>query len=172
MGNNVKKIVGAIYLKNGRAMKGFASDSVSEFDAVGLAEQLSNSNADELIVFDLSPAGDDKAHEEALDIIKERYGSEPVFFVFSDNKKYADDFFSAAGLEYRLMDYETEDAVRDDMFLMSRCSHNIMANSSYSWWGAWLNRNKDKTVICPEKGVWGGDFYPEGWMKVTASSGK
>jgi hypothetical protein len=63
-------------------------------------------------------------------------------------------------------------AVRDDMFLMSRCSHNIMANSSYSWWGAFLNENKDKTVICPETGVWGGDFYPEGWMKVTASSGK
>lgn len=114
----------------------------------------------------------DDYYIKALDIIKERYGSEPVFFVFSDNKKYADDFFSAAGLEYRLMDYETEDAVRDDMFLMSRCSHNIMANSSYSWWGAFLNDNKDKTVICPETGVWGGDFYPEGWMKVTASSGK
>ena len=114
----------------------------------------------------------DDYYIKALDIIKERYGSEPVFFVFSDNKKYADDFFSSAGLKYRLMDYETDDAVRDDMFLMSRCSHNIMANSSYSWWGAFLNENKDKTVICPETGVWGGDFYPEGWMKVTASSGK
>ena len=46
MGSNVKKIVGAIYLKNGRAMNGFGSDSVCDFDAVREAERLSNSNAD------------------------------------------------------------------------------------------------------------------------------
>ena len=58
MENKVKKIVGAIYLKNGRAMKGFRTDKVCEFDAVSEAERLSNSNADEIIVFDLSPAGE------------------------------------------------------------------------------------------------------------------
>ena len=71
MESNVKKIVGAIYLKNGRAMNGFGSDSVCDFDAVREAERLSNSNADEILVFDLSPSGDDKAHEESLDVIKE-----------------------------------------------------------------------------------------------------
>ena len=41
-----------------------------------------------------------------------------------------------------------------------------MANSSYSWWAAWLNQNKEKIVICPELGMWKGDFYPDNWIKI------
>ncbi|WP_022763904.1 bifunctional phosphoribosyl-AMP cyclohydrolase/phosphoribosyl-ATP diphosphatase HisIE [Butyrivibrio sp. XPD2006] len=91
MGNNVKKIVGAIYLKNGRAMEGFGSDSVCDFDAVSEAERLSNSNADEIIVFDLSPAGDDKAHEESLDVIKDICKTVDVPVIGAGNVKRMED---------------------------------------------------------------------------------
>lgn len=52
---------------------------------------------------------------------------------------------------------------------MTQCRHHIIANSSYSWWGAWLNAHTDKIVIAPAK--WyeqkeSPDIYPQNWIKL------
>jgi hypothetical protein len=60
----------------------------------------------------------------------------------------------------------------NDLFLMSIAEHNIIANSSFSWWGAWLNNNPNKIVICPKE--WFGeilshntkDLIPEKWIQL------
>ena len=61
-----------------------------------------------------------------------------------------------------------------DLWIMNLCEHNIIANSSFSWWGAWLNQNPDKRVVAPKK--WFGpayngvhdtkDLYPQSWIKA------
>ena len=60
-----------------------------------------------------------------------------------------------------------------DLRMMSLCDHHIIANSSFSWWGAWLGRNPDKVVIAPERWFGPGyaqldtrDLLPETWLKV------
>ena len=67
-----KKFIGAIFLLNKKAVKGIGSTEVIAEDPVAYAEKLSDSNVDEIFVFDLSETGNDKAHEEALDVIKDR----------------------------------------------------------------------------------------------------
>lgn len=59
-----------------------------------------------------------------------------------------------------------------DLYIMSMCKNNIIANSSFSWWGAWLNNNKDKKVIAPKSwfgpsaNLYEGDILPEKWIKL------
>jgi hypothetical protein len=59
-----------------------------------------------------------------------------------------------------------------DMSIMTKCNHNIIANSSFSWWGAWLNENENK-IVCAPSGWFGfafkddwQDIYCENWMKI------
>lgn len=80
----------------------------------------------------------------------------PVFYIFTDNPTWVKENFT--WFDYKLVEGNPGSGWGShcDMQLMSLCKHNIISNSTYSWWGAYLNENPNKIVICPE--VW---FDPE-----------
>lgn len=69
---------------------------------------------------------------------------------------------------YIYVEGNSEDRGYIDMQLMSECKYQIIANSSFSWWAAYLNSNPDKKVICPSKWVNGKetpDVYCDDWIR-------
>ena len=72
-----------------------------------------------------------------------------VFFLFTNDIEWVKDNIYEEGMT--IVDCNTKERDYLDMFLMSQCKHNIIANSSFSWWGAWLNTNADKKVIAPKR---------------------
>ncbi len=86
-------------------------------------------------------------YRQAIRRVCERV-SDPVFFVFSDDPDYAREILDS-GAEMVFVAHNTGAESYRDMQLMSRCRHHIVANSSFSWWGAWLDPRADKTVYAP-----------------------
>lgn len=74
----------------------------------------------------------------------------PVFFVFSDDIEWAKEYLPSKYNMHFINNLNNE-IPSIEIFLMSQCKHNIIANSSFSWWGAWLNSNLNKIIICPHK---------------------
>ncbi|WP_276353558.1 alpha-1,2-fucosyltransferase [Cohnella caldifontis] len=93
----------------------------------------------------------------------------PYFYVFSDDivwcRKNLD---LSTQVEY--IDWNNGQRSYRDMQLMSFCKHHIIANSTFSWWGAWLNPNPDKIVIAPKRFMNGEndaiDLVPDRWLRL------
>lgn len=108
-------------------------------------------------------------YRKAVEIIAQKV-KKPVFYFFSDDIEWVKNNIKT---KYKnvYVDWNKGDKSYVDLHLMSHCRHHILANSSFSWWGAWLNQNRDKIVIAPkqwfqEKGVDTKDLIPEKWFKI------
>jgi hypothetical protein len=93
--------------------------------------------------------------------------SGPVFFIFTDDRDWVKNL-SLPCTPILVSDYKIEDY--EELYLMSQCKHNIIANSTFSWWSAWLNSNRNKIIIGPK--VWFNfsdndlDIMPKEWIKI------
>lgn len=106
-------------------------------------------------------------YDEAMALITQKIAN-PVFFVFSDDIGWVKENLKTS----RSMFYVSDNAVPDyeELIIMSKCKHHIIANSSFSWWGAWLNENPGKIVIAPERWFAGDtdtkDLIPASWIRL------
>jgi hypothetical protein len=96
----------------------------------------------------------------------------PVFFIFSDDIPFTREHLPAlaAGQRMVFVDHNDEANPHEDLRLMSSCRHHIIANSTFSWWGAWLNPDPAK-LVCAPKGwglanpaEWSTDLIPPNWL--------
>lgn len=107
----------------------------------------------------------EKYYQNAVTTICRELGTRNLcFLVFSDDPQFCKRTYP----DFKIIDRSMFEKYEDwyDMYLMSCCHHHIIANSSFSWWGAWLNRSSDKIVVAPDRwlntsetpDVWCGDW--------------
>jgi hypothetical protein len=105
-------------------------------------------------------------YKAAIELLRQKQ-IDLQFFIFSDDIEWCK---SNLNLDKNTQFVETESACKD-LFLMQNCKHHIIANSSFSWWGAWLNIHPHKLVIAPNKwfndnSIDTKDIYPESWIVI------
>lgn len=108
-------------------------------------------------------------YRRAVALIK-KLSINPTYFVFSDDPEWCKSNLELPGKTI-FVSHNKGSHSWEDMRLMSACKHHIIANSSFSWWGAWLSRYPDKIVIAPKKWVADPrvqmpDIIPEGWVTI------
>tara|TARA_R110002096_G_scaffold152824_20_gene316258 strand:- start:13082 stop:13957 length:876 start_codon:yes stop_codon:yes gene_type:complete len=108
-------------------------------------------------------------YRKAVSFIQERE-AQLHFFIFSDDLKWAKENLGFID-NVTFVELETDALDHEEMWLMSQCQHNIIANSSFSWWGAWLNENPNKMVIAPKQwfadtSIDTSDLMPDGWVRL------
>lgn len=109
-------------------------------------------------------------YRKAARHIAENMTAEPVFFVFSDEPEWAREHLDLP-FEMRIVNHNDSANNYEDMRLMASCRHHIIANSSFSWWGAWLNPSTEKIVVAPAR--WVADsvnanphITPKSWVRL------
>lgn len=109
-------------------------------------------------------------YKAGTEYIMNKINGAPEFFIFSDEPEWVKANLSVPGkAEY--IDWNSGKSSFEDLRLMSNCRHHVIANSSFSWWGAWLNPHKDKIVVAPKS--WfndasrdTSDIIPETWTRL------
>jgi len=108
-------------------------------------------------------------YNDAIRVIKEKV-SNPYLFLFSDEPDWVLNNFHF-DLPYEVVAFNGNNKNYWDIHLMRNCKHHVIANSSFSWWGAWLNNYAGKIVIAPktwiaEKKRTMNDFIPSEWLRI------
>jgi hypothetical protein len=108
-------------------------------------------------------------YDRAINCVLQRVEN-PRFYIFSDEPREAAELLKDSLPTAILVDHNSGTHSSRDLMLMASVKHNIIANSSFSWWAAWLNSNNSKVVVAPNR--WftypqpGPSIIPNGWLRV------
>lgn len=112
---------------------------------------------------------DENYFQHAINILESKI-SNATFYVFSDDPSWVTEHLNFSS-PFELVSGTYSKTHFEDLYLISQCRNNIIANSTFSWWAAWLNPNKEKLVIAPKK--WfnqaphdTSDLIPDSWIKI------
>lgn len=107
-------------------------------------------------------------YQRAIEYVRARV-IDPTFFIFSDDPEWCEANFRPE--PSIVVSHNDTKNPCEDLWLMSQCRHSIIANSTFSWWGAWLNPNQDRVVVAPLR--WfvtparnSRDIVPARWVKL------
>ncbi|MDB4078797.1 alpha-1,2-fucosyltransferase [Amylibacter sp.] len=109
-------------------------------------------------------------YKNAINHLINKIGKNFTVFAFSDDPEWVSSNLKLP-VSICFIDNNSSEYSYEDLRLMSECNHNIIANSSFSWWGAWLNTNHHKTVIAPnswyaDQSLKNNDIIPSNWTKI------
>lgn len=109
-------------------------------------------------------------YRRAADYIASKCDTEPTFFAFSDEPEWARENLKLDH-KMRIISHNGTEHNYEDIRLMSRCRHHIVANSSFSWWGAWLNPDPAKIIVAPthwfaDPDLQNNNVVPEKWIRM------
>lgn len=109
-------------------------------------------------------------YAQALAHVAQKMGDDPVIYAFSDDPEWVRENLKLPA-EIRVVGHNDASRNFEDLRLMGACRHHIIANSSFSWWGAWLNPREDKVVTAPAR--WfadpayaNPDIMADGWTAI------
>lgn len=109
-------------------------------------------------------------YARALRHVAQKMGAEPVVYAFSDDPEWVSENLKLPA-KTKVLAHNVASRNVEDLRLMSACRHHIIANSSFSWWGAWLNPRQDKIVTAPSR--WfadpaniNPDIWANGWARI------
>jgi len=115
-------------------------------------------------------ACDMEYYKKALEIIKLKSDKQSAeIFVFSDDINWTKENINFSSPTYFISNPQIPDY--EEMYLMSLCKHQIIANSTFSWWSAWLNQNVNKIVVAPKQWLANKtanelDILPKTWIQI------
>lgn len=156
--------------------KAFAFPAFSSTQNAEMAQRISETQAIALhvrrgdyLALSQHAVCDEAYYLRALDVVREGLDA-PVVYVFSDDPDWAKAHLPLP-CDKVVVDFNGRDTDFEDMRLMSLCRHNVIGNSSFSWWAAWLNATPGRKVAAPEQ--WFGDpkmknpdILPPDWIRV------